>query len=116
MLGTQIRETFAGVQKSWLKNIVVAYEPVWAISSTVNHKDVTAEEVHEASLFIRKVLADMFGQKESASVRIIYGGSANSKNAYGILSKGNVAGLLPGKASLNVKEFTKMLEIANTIK
>lgn len=112
-LREQIEGTFAGAQKSWLKDIVVAYEPVWALSTTANRHDVTSAEVHEATIFIRKVLADMFGQKESMSVRIIYGGSVNSKNAEDILKNGNVTGLLPGKASLNAKEFAKILTIAN---
>ncbi len=115
-LGAQIRETFAGVQKSWLKEIVIAYEPVWAISTSENRKNVMPEEIHEAVLYIRKVLADMYDRKESAKVRVVYGGSVNAKNVEDILEKGNVSGLLVGKASLNAKEFAKILQIANKIK
>ena len=114
-LKDQIKNSLAGMQKAWVKEIVVAYEPIWALSSTKNHHDVTSQEVHEAVIFIKKVLADLFGRAESEKIRIIYGGSANSKNTEDILTHGNVVGLLPGKASLNAKEFSAMLKIADHI-
>jgi triosephosphate isomerase len=65
-------------------------------------------------IFIRKVLTDKFGA-ESASARILYGGSVNEKDALDFLEHGGVDGLLVGKASLDVKKFTEIIKIAENL-
>jgi triosephosphate isomerase len=112
-LKNQIKESLAGVQKSQLKDMVIAYEPVWAIGKSAL-RDATPVEIHEAKIFIHKVLSDMFGTKESAKVKIIYGGSVNAKNCADILFAG-VDGLLPGRVSLKSQEFAAILKISNEI-
>lgn len=111
----QLTLDLASVQKSQVKQIVIAYEPVWALSSTENRHDATPHDFEEMKIFIRKVLTDMFSPITASSVRIIYGGSANKDNAESFLSVG-ADGLLPGKASLDPKNFTKIVEIASRIK
>lgn len=107
---TQLEECLAGISKNTIGDIVVAYEPIWAISSTVNRIDATASDCREMVIFIRKVLHDKFGG-EAQRVRVIYGGSANEKDAEDFLVHGGVDGLLPGRASLDPKKFSEIVRI-----
>ena len=115
VIKTQIEECLAGVPKTSVANIVIAYEPVWALSSTVNRRDATPEDCCEMRIYVRKVLTDMFGAPIADKVRIIYGGSVDDKNARAFLTLGEADGLLPGKASLKSAVFTKIVKIANEI-
>src|ERR1035437_9441 len=99
LVKTQIEECLAGISKNSINKIIVAYEPVWAISSTIDRKDATADDSREMAIFIRKILFDKFGN-EASKVRVIYGGSVNEKDAEEFLKNGGVDGLLPGRASL----------------
>lgn len=103
------------IPKNQIKQIIIAYEPVWALSSTENRHDATPHDFEEMKIYIRKILSDMFGQTTASHVRIIYGGSANKDNAQSFLDIG-ADGLLPGKASLDYKNFSKIVEIASNIK
>ncbi|HEV7702535.1 MAG TPA: triose-phosphate isomerase [Candidatus Paceibacterota bacterium] len=107
---TQVEECLNGISKNSLSKIIIAYEPVWALSSTANRRDATPTDSEEMVIFIKKTLADKFGAKAELP-RIIYGGSANEKDALDFLMKGGVDGLLPGKASLSAKKFSKIIEI-----
>ncbi len=113
VVGEQVKNALSGVAKAALARIVIAYEPVWAISSTENRKDATPADSLEMVLYIRKVLADMATPQIASAVRIIYGGSVTSETAQGFLNDGGVSGLLPGRASLNAKEFSKIIELAS---
>ncbi len=110
----QIEECLSGISKNSLSKIIIAYEPIWAISTTVNQKDATPIDCEEMVIFIKKTLADKFGSKIELP-RIIYGGSANEKDAEDFLTKGGVDGLLPGRASLNAKKFSEIIKIAEKI-
>jgi triosephosphate isomerase (TIM) len=114
LVKTQLEECLAGISKNSISKIIIAYEPVWALSSTQDRKDATPEDSQEMSIFIRKVLSDKFGN-ESINTRIIYGGSVNEKNAEDFLRNGGVGGLLPGKASLDAKKFTAIIKICETL-
>ena len=113
---TQVEECFFGIPKASLPKIIVAYEPVWALSSTANRRDATAEDSAEMIIYIKKVLSDKFDAKSVEAVRVLYGGSVNETNAGEFLSAGKADGLLPGKASLTPKIFTSILKVANDIK
>jgi triosephosphate isomerase len=104
-----------GISKKDLKNIVIAYEPVWALSSTENRHDATPHDFEEMKIYIRKILTDMFSSQGAISTRIMYGGSANKDNAE-IFLKAGADGLLPGKASLDVRNFGAIVNIASKIK
>ncbi|MBP9711858.1 MAG: triose-phosphate isomerase [Candidatus Pacebacteria bacterium] len=114
LVKTQIEECLAGISKNSIERIIIAYEPVWAISTTPDRKDATAALSMEMVIFIRKVLSDKFGS-EAARVKIIYGGSVNEKDAEEFLRDGGIDGLLPGRASLDSKKFLKIIEIAENI-
>ena len=87
------------------KNLIIAYEPVWAIGTGLTPTLKQIDQIHAS---IRKILKSnsIFSKK----VSIIYGGSVNAKNANEILSLDNVDGALVGGASLNIKEFSKIID------
>jgi len=88
-----------------IKNIVVAYEPIWAIGTGKNATSQQAEEVHK---FIRELLTNMYDEKISNNLRIIYGGSMKPGNAKELLSMPNIDGGLVGGASLDAESFSKI--------
>lgn len=101
-----------------IENLVVAYEPVWAISSGTNyaHHDVAKpDEVEKIVVYIRHNIEELYGQKAAARVRVLYGGSSTAENARAYLSVPGIDGLLPGGASLNYHEFSKMVDVAYKI-
>ncbi len=109
LVKTQLSECLEGIKKTSILKIVIAYEPVWAISTTIDRKDATPADCQEMAIFIRKVLSDKFGS-DAASVRIIYGGSVNEKDASEFLKNGAIDGLLAGRASLDVKKFIEIIK------
>jgi len=114
LVKTQLEECLTGISKSSISKVIIAYEPVWALSSTLNRKDATPADSREMVIFIRKILSDKFGT-ETGTVRIIYGGSANEKHAEDFLKNGGVDGLLPGRASLDAKKFTEIIKICEAL-
>jgi triosephosphate isomerase len=93
----------AGGQKS---NLSIAYEPVWAIGTG---KPCDVEEAQKIGLLIRKIISRVYGQAVSRNIRLLYGGSVNSKNAAGYIKESALQGLLVGGASLKAKEFIKIV-------
>lgn len=111
---TQLDECLLGLKSSNLKDFVIAYEPVWAIGKDATRVAVPSE-CEEMVIYIRKVLSDMFGAKNAHTTPILYGGSVDSKDAQDFLLHGSVDGFLVGRASLNPKEFGKIMQIAESI-
>lgn len=112
----QIKECLLGVNKTLFPKIIIAYEPVWALSSTSGRRDATAFDSSEMVIFIRKVLSDLSTPDIANKMRIIYGGSVNDRDARDFLQNGGVDGVLPGKASLDPKKFVEIVKIAESIK
>jgi triosephosphate isomerase len=102
----QVRHALKGISKSKLEAITIAYEPLWAIGTGTN---ATPADVHEIKLFIERILTDMYGRTNAQRVRILYGGSVNSKNAQELYSEGAVDGFLVGGASLKAEEFVSIV-------
>ena len=113
---TQIEECLAGISKNVVGGVVIAYEPIWALSTTANRRDATPTDYEEMRIYIKKVLNDMFGMKVVEQIKIIYGGSVDEKNAQGFLVEGGADGLLPGRASLTPKKFIEIVKVANELK
>ena len=110
----QLEAALAGVPKDALPNLTVAYEPVWAISTTSGARPDTPKNAFQVAVFIRKILTGLYGKASSEKVRIIYGGSVNSGNILPFLRDGKMEGALVGSASLNPKEFIKIIHTAHT--
>ncbi|NQU83969.1 MAG: triose-phosphate isomerase [Parcubacteria group bacterium] len=90
------------------KDIVIAYEPVWAIGTGRAAKPKDASEAEEV---IKKILSEYIPEKKiEKQITIIYGGSITSKNISGFIEKGKMSGGLVGGASLNAEEFLKIIE------
>ena len=109
-VGDQLRTSLRGVAASALENINIAYEPIWAISTTKGSRADTPDSAHQALLYIRKVLTDLYDRSSAEKVRIIYGGSVNSDNISSFIASGMMQGALVGGASLEEEEFLKIIK------
>jgi triosephosphate isomerase len=107
-VGEQLKESLLGVPRAQMKNIIVAYEPVWAIGKNAT-REATREEFMEMKIFIKKVISDIYDAKIAHSTPIIYGGSVNKINAGSFINEGGADGLLVGRDSLNSKKFGAIL-------
>lgn len=101
-----------GVQKKDVSRLIIAYEPVWAISSQ-SLRPALPQEIEEMMLYIRKVLVSIFGKNVAPKMRLVYGGTVNPKDAANILALPHVDGLLVGHESLNPKHFSEIIKIAD---
>ena len=110
VVAMQTKLDLAGVSAEELKNVIIAYEPVWAIGTGLT---ATPEEADETCGVIRKVIAKLYGDAAAEDITIQYGGSMNEKNAGELLSKENVDGGLIGGASLKTDKFTAIVKAAN---
>ena len=100
----QLRAALAGLASD--AEIVVAYEPVWAIGSG---KAATPEQAQQVAAALRAAIADVLGADAAAATRILYGGSVKSGNIAGFLAEPDVDGALVGGASLDVDEFAAII-------
>ena len=110
LLKYQTKMALTGISREQLKNIVVAYEPVWAIGTGVT---ATADQADEGNGFVRAAIAEVYGADVAETVTVQYGGSMNDGNAAELLSKVNVDGGLIGGASLKTDKFTAIVKAAN---
>ena len=104
-----LRGSLAGLSKEQLGQVVIAYEPVWAIGTGRVASAADAQEVCKA---IRDELAELAGADAAAGVRILYGGSVNAKNVGEIVAQPDVDGALVGGASLDGEQFATLSAIA----
>jgi len=103
----QLEESVFHLNKGDFANLVIAYEPVWAIGTGVNALPEQAQEMHS---FIRGLIKEKYDQQTAENTSILYGGSCNSKNAYELFSNADVDGGLIGGASLDAEEFIKIIQ------
>jgi triosephosphate isomerase len=109
IVAEQFYGSLAGVSDQQALQIVIAYEPVWAIGTGVNATPEQAEEVHAA---LRSILESRFNADVASKVRIQYGGSVKPDNAADLLSQDNIDGALVGGASLKVELFLPIIAAA----
>lgn len=109
VLGLQTKIALLGVSAEQLKNVIIAYEPVWAIGTG---KVATDDQADEACGIVRNTVAALYGAQAAEDITIQYGGSMNAKNCAGLLAKENVDGGLIGGASLKAPDFTVIVEAA----
>lgn len=101
----QLRMALADVQPPRISQVVIAYEPVWAIGAP---RPMSARDMHEMAIFIRKTIVETHGEA-GMHTRILYGGAIDDTNAAEMLSQGDVDGLLVGRASHDGAEFARLL-------
>ncbi len=105
----QIKAALNGLELTDGNDLVIAYEPIWAIGTGMTATPDDAQEVNSA---IRACVAEMFGAEIAGAMRILYGGSANPSNVQGFLNMEDVDGALVGGASLKADAFSAMIEKA----
>ncbi|PID32796.1 triose-phosphate isomerase [Candidatus Saccharibacteria bacterium] len=113
VLHDQIVGGLSNVTSDEMSQVLIAYEPVWAIGSG---KSAMPDEIKQASEVIRENIHHLFGANVAKKVPILYGGSVSPDNASAFLNTDGIDGLLVGGASLDVDEFVKIIEIAHSLK
>ena len=109
IITSQIEKALDGLTEEQVENIIIAYEPIWAIGTG---KTATAEQANETIKSIRDKICQMYGQMVSNGVIIQYGGSVKSTNAKEIFEMSDIDGGLVGGASLKPEEFSKIVNYA----
>jgi len=109
VLNQQMSGSLSGVAADSYKNIVIAYEPVWAIGTG---KTATPDQAESAHLFIRKWVANQCNSQIAESLQILYGGSVKPDNAAELMGQPNVDGALVGGASLKADQFLPIAQAA----
>ncbi|MBN2325299.1 MAG: triose-phosphate isomerase [Spirochaetes bacterium] len=103
----QIERGLDGVEEAALEDVVVAYEPVWAIGTGKTATPKDADNVHA---YIRTVLSTKFSKTAASEMRILYGGSVKPENVDGLMAKANIDGALVGGASLKSESFLRIIK------
>ncbi len=109
VLDTQVKGGLEGLSADEVANLVIAYEPVWAIGTGLT---ATSKEAQEAHAFIRQLISNVFGADAAAKVRIQYGGSVNPGNVDELLAQPDIDGALVGGASLKPDSFATLVKAA----
>ena len=107
VLDKQVKKGLEKLVSDQLDDLIIAYEPVWAIGTGKTATDEQAQEVHQ---FIRSLLEKNFGETLSNAIRILYGGSVKPDNIAGLMSMPDIDGALVGGASLDAESFSKIVK------
>lgn len=107
MVKNQLENSLFKLTGEDVSNVVIAYEPVWAIGTGKNASADQAQEMHS---FIRELIAEKFSKEVSSEMSILYGGSCNEKNAAEIFSQPDIDGGLIGGASLSANSFLQIIQ------
>lgn len=107
LVADQVKKALAGLSPEQAKQVVIAYEPIWAIGTG---KSSSAQDANEVCAHIRKVIAEAFSQDVADAVRIQYGGSVKPENIKEYMAESDIDGALVGGASLEPQSFLKLLE------
>ena len=114
-LENQTLKTFDGINADDMAKCIIAYEPVWAISTELNAKPDTPESALESMAVIKKILLEAFDFGLLTLPRMLYGGSVTSKNVRDFIAHDEIGGVLVGGASVDKEEFVEILKIAGNI-
>ncbi len=106
VLRTQVSGGLAGLSEDDMANVVVAYEPVWAIGTGVT---ASPEQAQEAHAFVRSLISDIFGVVVGEAIRIQYGGSVKPGNSAELMAQPDIDGALVGGASLEAQSFRDLI-------
>jgi triosephosphate isomerase len=106
----QLTTALANLTAEDVENVVIAYEPVWAISTFGGGDPAKPDDIQKAIGWIRSILKDLYGERLAEDNRVIYGASVDAEFVSNILSLEGVDGLLPGAASLNYHKFAAIVD------
>jgi len=106
VLRTQLSGSLANISAEQMADIVIAYEPVWAIGTGVT---ATPEQAQDTQAFVRSVLGELYGDDVAAATRIQYGGSVKPGNAVELLGCPDIDGFLVGGAALDPESFSQIV-------
>jgi len=109
-VGGQVRAALQGIAAADLPNIIIAYEPIWAIGTGKSASGEIAQQIVGGT--IRATLEALYGAEAAAIVRLQYGGSVKPENMAEYMSQPDIDGALVGGAALKVEDFTRLIEIA----
>lgn len=112
LVNEQVKIALKDVSATDVLDVVIAYEPIWAIGTGETASPEQAQEMHA---HIRKNLADLYDEETASAIRILYGGSMKPSNAEELLSQPDVDGGLIGGASLNADDFSKIITTAEKL-
>lgn len=112
---SQLTSGLHEVSKEDISKVIIAYEPVWAISSNKNAKPAKPIDIVEAERIIRKHIAKLYGKEASEEITVLYGGSVNKDTAPAYLQLEGIDGLLIGNASLIADQFCAIVETAKGV-
>ena len=107
ILQHQVEGAFKGISSKEAKNVVIAYEPVWAIGTG---KNCSVDQTMGSMLLIRKIISNLYNRETADAIKILYGGSVNGENSASYLKEAGADGLLVGGASLKPEEFIKIIK------
>lgn len=108
----QVRAALAGLDAFDMKNVVIAYEPIWAIGTG---RTATPEQAQEVCAAIRALAVELFGADVADDLRVLYGGSMNVGNVESLLVQPDIDGGLIGGASLQADSFRQLIEAAHDV-
>ncbi len=109
-IAIQTKIALTGVSEAELDNVIIAYEPVWAIGTG---KTATDEQANEVNHFIRTLIADLYSKEAADKFVVQYGGSMNAGNAEGLVAQEDIDGGLIGGAALKPEQFVDIINAAN---
>lgn len=107
IVSNQVEKALEGLSEEQLKEVVIAYEPIWAIGTG---KSATSDDVNEMCAHVRKTVAKVVSQDVADATRIQYGGSVKPNNVKEYMAQSDIDGALVGGASLKVEDFVQLLE------
>ncbi|RIL37119.1 triose-phosphate isomerase [Staphylococcus equorum] len=107
VVGNQVKKAVEGLSEEQLQQVVIAYEPIWAIGTG---KSSTSEDANEMCAFVRETVAELSSQIVADATRIQYGGSVKPNNIKEYMAQSDIDGALVGGASLKVDDFVQLLE------
>lgn len=110
---SQTEKALQGLNGEDIRNIIIAYEPVWAIGTGRTATPNQAQEVHS---FLRRLLSDMYGYSVASGLRILYGGSVKTDNIAELMKEEDIDGALVGGSSLDLESFIQLVRNAARVK
>lgn len=112
----QVLGGLSDISEEDIDKVIIAYEPIWAISSTKASKLAAPDEIAEVVKLIRKILGEVYDKEVVGKIPILFGGSVNPSNAGAYLTVPGVNGLLVGGSSLILSEFADIIEVAKRVR